>query len=276
MDISVDRCSYAAMSTADEIAKLARLKEQGTLTDEEFEREKRALLARGVGAAAPPQKTKTSGLAILAIVLAVLFFIPFMPLIGALLGLVALARLKARPQLGGRGAAIAAIIAGFVIFFFVQAMMGAIAVPAFYKYIRKAKTIEASEGLDKLRVGAKIYYQSDHYNTTTGDLLPKRFPPTSAAWTPAADCCAQGQRCQPDAAAWNKAPWLQLHFAPADPHYYQFRYKSSGTDRAARATLEARGDLDCDGVYSSYRVELEIDEEGGVQARGPIITDELE
>jgi Tfp pilus assembly protein PilE len=263
------------MSTADEIAKLARLKEQGTLTEEEFEREKHAILARGEGAAAPPQKTKTSGLAILAIVLAVLFFIPFMPLIGALLGLVALARLKARPHLGGRGAAIAAIIAGFVIFFFVQAMMGAIAIPAFIKYIRKSKTIEAMEGLDKLRAGAKMYYQSEHYDKNTGDLLPKRFPPGDAAWTPATDCCAQGQRCF-DLSAWNKAPWIQLHFALADPHYFQYRFKSSGTNTAAKATLEARADLDCDGVYSSYLVELEVDEENGIQARGPIITDELE
>lgn len=276
MDISNERWSYSAMSTADEIAKLARLKEQGTLTEEEFEREKRALLARGEAAAAPPQKTKTSSLAILAIVLAVLFFIPFMPLIGALLGLVSLARLKARPHLGGRGAAIAAIIAGFVIFFFVQAMMGAIAIPAFVKYIRKSKTIEAMEGLDKLKAGAKAYYQSDHYDSNTGDLLPKRFPPGAAAWTPATTCCAQGQRCQPDASAWNKAPWLDLHFALADPHYYQFRYKSSGTNTAAKATLEARADLDCDGVYSSYLLELDVDEEYGVQSRGPIITDELE
>jgi hypothetical protein len=275
VDISTKRWSYAAMSTADEIAKLARLKEQGTLTDEEFEQEKRAVLARGEGAVSAPVKTKTSALAILAIVLAVLFFIPFMPLIGALLGLVSLARLKNRPHLGGRGASIAAIIAGFVVFFFVQAMMGAIAIPAFYKYIRKSKSVEAYEGLDKLKAGAKGYFQSDLYDKA-GTLLPKHFPPSSAGWTPATNCCDQGERCLPDAAAWNKAPWLQLHFALADPHHFQFRFKSSGTNQAAKATIEARADLDCDGVYSSYRVELEVDDEFGVLSKGPIITDELE
>jgi hypothetical protein len=41
------------MTTADELAKLAQLKEQGALSEEEFQKEKQALLARSQQAAQP-------------------------------------------------------------------------------------------------------------------------------------------------------------------------------------------------------------------------------
>lgn len=41
------------MTVADEIGKLARLRDSGALTDEEFEAQKKILLAQGAAAAAP-------------------------------------------------------------------------------------------------------------------------------------------------------------------------------------------------------------------------------
>jgi Tfp pilus assembly major pilin PilA len=40
----------------------------------------------------------------------------------------------------------------------------AIAIPAFIKYLRKAKTVEAIQGLDQIKAGAKAFYQADHYD----------------------------------------------------------------------------------------------------------------
>ena len=40
-------------------------------------------------------------------------------------------------------------------------ILAAVAIPAFIKYIRKSKTVEATEGLDKINIGAKSYFQAD-------------------------------------------------------------------------------------------------------------------
>lgn len=258
------------MNTADEIDKLARLREQGVLSEAEFEQGKAALLAGD----APMKPVRSSRLAILALVLALLVFLPLVPLVGALLGIVAIVRLRARPHLGGRGAAIGAIVAGFVVTFMVQGILASVAIPAFIKYTRKAKTSEAVENLYRLRAGAKAYFHADHYGER-GNLLPRRFP-VSSGWTPASSCCAQGTTCSPEPAAWNRAPWTNLNFALTTPHYYQYRFASRGVNGDATATIEARSDLDCDGHYSSYKLLLMADEELGVTSRGPIIVDELE
>ncbi|MCC6748246.1 MAG: pilin, partial [Deltaproteobacteria bacterium] len=44
-------------------------------------------------------------------------------------------------------------------------ILAAVAIPAFIKYLRKSKTVEATEGLDKVKVGASQYFQADHYDT---------------------------------------------------------------------------------------------------------------
>jgi hypothetical protein len=151
----------------------------------------------------------------------------------------------------------------------------AVAIPAFIKYTRKSKTVEATEGLDKIMVGAKAYFQTDHYDQN-GTLLPKAFP-ASTDWTPAKGCCGgPGNKCQPDADAWAKSPWKELHFSLSDPHYYQFRFESKGTGKDATFVAEARGDLNCNGVFSSYRFLGSVDDEFSVVAKGPIIENEIE
>lgn len=170
------------------------------------------------------------------------------------------------------------IILGVVLgVFFMIGLLAAIAIPSFIKYVRKSKTVEATEGLWKIQAGAKQYFQSDHYDTETGNLLPKAFP-EGVGWTPATPCCQSqtGPKCMVDAKAWDHPTWRALSFQLSDPHYYQFRFTSSGTQTAATYTIEARGDLDCDGAYSSYKITAKVDSELGVVATGPLIEDEIE
>jgi len=54
-------------------------------------------------------------------------------------------------------------------------ILAAVAIPAFIKYIRKSKTVEATEGLDKINQGAKSYFQADHY-FSNAVITPKQFP----------------------------------------------------------------------------------------------------
>jgi hypothetical protein len=220
-----------------------------------------------------PQASKsggTSGLAVTAFVLSLLFFVPLAPLVGAVLGIVGVIRV--RQDQTGRGLAIAAIPVGLVLFLFLQVgMIAAISIPAFIKYTRKAKTVEATEALDKLRLGARAYVQADHYGTS-GDLLPKRFPVAETGWVPAQGCCeGPDPKCEVDPASWQQEPWTLLHFGVNEPHYFQYRYRSDGDQLVA----EARGDLDCDGTYSSFQLFGAIRNHEAV-FQGPRVENEIE
>jgi hypothetical protein len=154
-------------------------------------------------------------------------------------------------------------------------IMAAVAIPSFIKYTRKSKTVESTEALDKMVVGAKMYFQADHYDQG-GTMLPKQFPPASKDWVPARTCCQQGGKCQPDATAWGASPWRELHFQLMDPHYFQYRFVSEGVGKDARFIAEARGDLDCNGVFSNYKMIGTVDQEWGVRVQGPIVENETE
>lgn len=125
---------------------------------------------------------------------------------------------------------------------------------ALTKHQAKAKAIEATEGLAKIAIGAKAYFHADHYDTQ-GTLLPKRFPKGSTAWTPETPCCKQpGRMCKADATLWKQAPWPSLFFQMTEAHRYQWRFSSSGSGAKASYVAEARGDLGCNGTYSSYKI----------------------
>jgi hypothetical protein len=133
-------------------------------------------------------------------------------------------------------------------------------------------TAEATESLDKIKAGARMYFVADHYDTS-GNLLPKRFPST-APLTPAKVPC--GRAVRTPTSAWAKASWGKLHFSVTDTHRYSYSFESSGTNTKAVYTAKAFGDLDCDGVLSTYELRGSIDSEFGVRVVGPIISNELE
>lgn len=221
----------------------------------------------------PAQRRKTSGLAVTAFVLSLLFFIPLLPLIGSILGVVAVVRLTSRKNLGGMGLAIAAIPVGLVVVLFLQGILAAIAIPTFVKYTRKAKTVEASEGIDKLRAGIRAYAFADHYDEG-GNALPKGAPRGDTGWTPKTPCCRGGSRkCLPGAQGWQSKLWTKLQFAMVDPHYFQWRYQSPD-GRAFVA--QARGDLDCDGIFSNYQMSGTVDATGKVTFGSLRVQNEIE
>jgi hypothetical protein len=120
----------------------------------------------------------------------------------------------------------------------------AVAVPAFQRYIKRSKTVEASMNLRKLADSVTSY----------ADSAKKAGSIKSTDWTPKAGCCGQpGNKCVPDAKAWSVAPWKALNFSVSDPSYYQYRVRVEGKGTTTKVIVEARGDLDCDGEYSSFR-----------------------
>lgn len=144
------------------------------------------------------------------------------------------------------------------------------------EYQRKVRAMEAQTNLKRIRIGARVFFVSDHWDQQ-GNLMPKIFPPSSEGWTPKVPCCKQADGvCTADPELWKTTTWRQLRFSLLEPHYYQYRFTSGGENKEAKFMVEARGDLDCDGTFSSYSMSGRITEEYGVLVEGPKIKNPLE
>ena len=190
---------------------------------------------------------KPNSLAIAALVLSLLMCIPLFPLLGIILGVVALVRTGKDPELSGRGLSIAAIAVGVPGIVMSLGVMAAVAIPAFIGYIRRAKTSEAEERISAMYRSA-VRYATTERTSNGGQLQPPSFP-ASTPLTPSKRCCLNPDgRCQPDPSVWNHPSWQALSFEIRDPHYFQYQFISDGRSFTARAI----GDLDCDGITSTF------------------------
>ncbi len=203
---------------------------------------------------------RMSKLAVIALIFSCIFFLPLIPLIGAILGIVGASTI--RPPTRGKGLAIAAIPVGFSMAFFIQGILAAVAIPAFINYMKRAKTREAQVTLSEIQQGAATF---------AGQQAAPGFPVAATDWTPQRPCCSQGKACRVTPAEWSVPPWSDLGFTPEQKHHFQWRYESDG----AALVAEARADLDCDGIYSSYLLSGSIID-GQPTFEEIAITDELE
>ena len=140
-----------------------------------------------------------------------------------------------------------------------SAPLAAVGIPAFIKYMRRAKTTEAIDQLDKIYKGAAYYYTAPHIDGE-GRKLPCQFPATQAP-TPAGTCCGSlggpdkdgDGRCDANPNDWATLTWESLTFQMNDDHYFVYSFESSGVLSNAQFTASAYGDLDCDGVMSTFQ-----------------------
>jgi type IV pilus assembly protein PilA len=135
-------------------------------------------------------------------------------------------------------------------------ILAAVAIPAFMKYIRRSKTVEATMNVRKLFDSSVAYFEGDHADKG-GNTLAKTFPTavtTPAPWGGAVStCCGQtGDKCKPAASNFSGATWSALNFSVDDPFYFGYQYDSAGTETAANFQAWAFGDLDCDSINSTY------------------------
>ncbi len=135
-------------------------------------------------------------------------------------------------------------------------ILAAVAIPAFMKYIRRSKTVEATMNVRKLFDSSVSYFEGEHADKG-GNVLQKMFPvnagPSPAAVTASAPCCGQnGDKCQPNATNFSAETWSALNFSVDDPFYFAYQYNSAGVDTTANFQAWAFGNLDCDSVNSTY------------------------
>ena len=157
-------------------------------------------------------------------------------------------------EIGGFSGGAAAVV-------MVLATSSVVAVPAFIKYMRRAKTTEAIDRLDMIYKSASNYYTSPRVARGTGAKLPCQFP-ANQKLTPdvtGRSCCAgtndkdEDDRCDVNIAQWATPTWSALNFQMNDQHYFGYSFESSGTLAAARFTASAHADLDCDGTLSTFQ-----------------------
>lgn len=150
-------------------------------------------------------------------------------------------------------------------------VLSAIAIPAFMKYIYKARSSEARQHLEKISAGARVYFLDERYAGGSIVPLPRQFPETVAT-TPAFDCCMSGGKCAPENDQWDNDTWIALHFAVVDPHYYRYEFLSSGTSSTSTFTAHAYGNLDCDATDSTFEIQGLVNFLGNDMTSGGVIS----
>jgi hypothetical protein len=117
---------------------------------------------------------------------------------------------------------------------------------------------EAIDMLGKLSKAAAVYYVKPR-GDAQGDRVLCQFPNGGIRTAVAKSCCdpsvnLEGTNfCDPNKVEWNRTLWNTLRFQLEDPHAFIYAYQGHGTMKDARFEVSAYGDLDCDGVFSTFR-----------------------
>ena len=156
-------------------------------------------------------------------------------------------------------------------------ILAAVAIPAFMKNARKAKTAEAVTNVKKLYDGARSYYEEEMNSRASIVPIAKQFPIGSVVNPTGNACCGQaGDKCDPAVAAeatgWKDAAgvWNAVKFSMDDPHYYWYTYVGSGTAKAAKFSARANGNLNCDAAYSTFELVGSVNTDGAVTGQAGI------
>lgn len=153
----------------------------------------------------------------------------------------------------------------------VVAIVGILAVLAIYgvrKYIANAKTAEARNSLGQIAKDAATAAEREKGTTAilgaaTSSSLMRSFCATAANTVPPGGIGSTpaGQKYQSQKTDWGGSDtaisgWQCLKFSLEEPQYYEYEYASGNTSAINGAyTATAHGDLNGDGVYSTFSVQ---------------------
>jgi type IV pilus assembly protein PilA len=137
-------------------------------------------------------------------------------------------------------------------------ILAAVAIPAFINYMKRAKTSEATLGLNLIYKGANAYFQSEQTTSPTSVSARQGFLPSTlgTTLTPTSNCGSA--RCAPSQWPNDVSTWKALSFSMMDNFYYQYGYSTNcATANPCLAdttmTTSAYGDLDGDGTKSTFQ-----------------------
>ena len=111
-----------------------------------------------------------------------------------------------------------------------------------------------ADEIQRIARGAATYYATDHASRT-GKVIEHQFP-GSVAPTPGfaafRAACAKGEVAAAPPLEWQQSTWLALNFQGSGSPGYIYAFSSRGIETASTFTASAWGDLDCDGVFSTF------------------------
>lgn len=169
---------------------------------------------------------------------------------------------------GQGGGTAAAAIAGVV---------AALAVPAFEQYQDKTQATEADLNLRLMAERAWDFYRREHADQA-GTVMPLQFPGTGVTAIGPDDwhekVCPSGgapTTYLPDSDSFAHPVFQALGFRLNEPFRFQYQFVAEGTGNEARFTARAVGDLDCDGLYSTYERTGSLGPGGEVKQGGPFV-----
>lgn len=127
----------------------------------------------------------------------------------------------------------------------------AVAVPEFVRGLHASRLAEPVDGLKRIASGAV---------SLAAGAGPERAFPGSAPLTPAE--VPRGVRADDPPGAWDQPTWRALGFGFDHAHAFSFAFESSQVGPRGHFRATAHGDLDGDGVLSTFEIEGEADANG--------------
>lgn len=162
-------------------------------------------------------------------------------------------------------------------------ILAALAIPAFVGYIRRSKTAEATTNVRNLFSGAASYYQTENWGRglvaaggTSVALVHCTVADAQTTNTPGVS------KTQLNFDTVEAQTFRSVGFSIADPVYYRYHVMNSTNQcgnmvGTPQYTFQAQGDLDGDGVLSTFELGAGSDASNNLmRAPGYYITNELE
>jgi len=145
-------------------------------------------------------------------------------------------------------------------------VLSAVAIPSYTRYIKRSKTSEATGNIARIYAAECTYFQ----------MASERGTPQFLSANPSPASPPSATRYAPNPALWTSdTGWTALGFGIDGPHYYQYRVVATGTGNSATFTVTAMGDLDGDGIFSTFSRSASVN--NGEIVGAPLeITNELE
>jgi len=160
-------------------------------------------------------------------------------------------------------------------------ILAAVAIPAFVKYIRRSKTVEATMNLRKMYDGAVAYYVGEHADKA-GNIANKRFPDSAPSVPDLATLTnlqLNGKRYLSSPSDWKQGGWSALEFSVSDGQNFAYTFTNTnpgGSGTGAAASMVANGDQNGNGVYSTFERDMVGTLEGVQGGTAMYTTNEIE
>ncbi|HEX8794297.1 MAG TPA: fimbiral protein pilA [Polyangiaceae bacterium] len=167
----------------------------------------------------------------------------------------------------------------------VVAIVGILAVLAIYgvrKYLANAKTAEATNSLGQIGKNQAGEFEKESMAGTvlapgTTAALSRQLCPPEAGPVPGTLTNIQGRKYQTAVSEWNvgcatNVGFCCLKFSMDQPQYYAYCWTSAMTGVTGTFTATANGDLNGDGIYSTFQLEGAVNSSGALNIAPNILS----